>query len=214
MSAITNTVTDAATMTVDVATADIPAVAAMIKDFRAQIKDLNAQKTTIIKKFNRNCETIKTLRADKATLEAEKAAMQQTFEGMQALLGGLAGPVANDGLANTAVETANNGGGGGGAGGDMPQNIRQVTVMNVLRYFFRKVWESWGTNPHQAPAHVYGLGFVIMLIWVFGSFSVAVWEASYGEERWGLVLCKGIVASLPALFQFMLYYFPAVRARF
>ena len=231
MTATANTVIDASTMTADtvtepesginIATADIATVGAMIKDFRAQIRSLNAeiddvyaQKTTIIKKFNRNLETIKTLRADNTTLRAEKAVMEQEREALPAIFGVTAGSMINDGLADMAVSTANNGCDEGGAGDDMPQNVRRVTIKNVLRHFFRKVWESWGTNPHQAPAAIFGLGVFILVLWIFGGFAIAYWESLSAGEVWLLALSKGMVGTLPALHQFMMLHFPPVRARF
>ncbi|CAA9964680.1 hypothetical protein PTMSG1_08039 [Pyrenophora teres f. maculata] len=168
----------------------------------AALRRLRRDKKNLIDMHNRNCETIRCLRAKMETLEAERS---YTIDNLQALL---------DGLGPMVVETADDGGNSEAAGGDM-KPLPRITPVNVMRYWLRKVWEGWATNPHQAPAFLYAMGFLVLVVWIFGNVAVGIYDGymDVGTQQ-GLKMVRGLLGAVPGAFQLMMYFFPPVQVRF
>lgn len=171
-------------------------------DKDAALRRLRRDKKNLIDMHNRNCETIRRLRAEKETLEAEKA---YTIDQLQALL---------DGMAPTVVETADGGDNSETTGADM-KPPHDVGLFSVIRYWLRKTWEAWATNPHQAPPFLFAMGFAILLAWILGNVAVGVYDAymDSGPQQ-GFKLVRGLLSAVPGAFQLMMFFFPPVHARF
>ena len=155
------------------------------------IKALRDEKNSIIKRHNKHVETITALRA-------ENAALVRTIKDTRALVNIPADPAVN---APVVVVVD-------------PANIRQVTIVNIMKYYCRKTWEAWGTNPHQAPAYIFGMGVFLLFCWLTGTIAMGTYKALRAGSEWPVHFFEGFVGAFPALVQTMLYFYPPVRARF
>ena len=91
-----------------------------------------------------------------------------------------------------------------------------VTIWAIINYWLKMTWESWATNPYRVPPLLYFLEFAVLLVWIFGNITLSVYEASFvdGGGKKVNVALRGSMSAIPALFQFVLFFFPTVQARF